>query len=390
MDAKEYNCLRFLSWCLLPDEERKAESIADVVGKIDWEELKAFGEKQAVLGIMAHTLVSDSEKLMTLDEFRNNLPTEMMIMELATTDQMMARRNVTTNKYCVKATQFFLNDFDKKSYRTCILKGQGNTLLYPYALSRTTGDIDIWVDGPRWDVFRLVRKRFPKAEFKCQHIEFPLWKNMPVEVHFYPMYLECPWHNIVLHRFFKKQREKQFNHKVSLQGATGEVAIPTPFFNAVYQLTHINVHVLIEGIGLRQFIDYYYVLRNLDKERHTEVCRWLKRMGLMHLAQAVMYIEHNVLGLPQEYLYTKPDERRGKRLMREVEIGGNFGKSDTRMGHIGEGFVHRQIRKLIRNSRFISDYPSEELSEPFFRIGHWLWRQWYQAKWLFWRKYHNQ
>lgn len=387
---KDDDYLKFLAWCLLPDEERNVKDIADVVGRIDWDGLLAFGDKQTVAGIIAQTMMAESNRLMQLKEFRNNLPSEDFVMDLSTKKTIMERRNATVNEYCVKITNIFCRKSGNPHYRNCILKGQGNTILYPNPMSRTPGDIDLWVDAPRWDVFRLVRMKFPKAKFKCQHIDFPLWDNMPVEVHFYPMYLECPWHNRVLQQFFREQREEQFTNKVQLPKTEGDVAIPTPFFNAVYQLTHINVHLLIEGIGLRQFVDYYYVLRHLDRSRHSEVCHWLRRMGLIHLAQAVMYIEHDVLGLPEEYMFTLPDKKRGERLMKEIEIGGNFGRNDTRMGHIGEGFWHRQFRKIARNSRFVLDYPSEELSEPFFRVGHWVWRQWYQMKWQIWNKTHRK
>ena len=37
--------------------------------------------------------------------------------------------------------------FRKKGFRTCILKGQGNAMMYPNPCSRTPGDFDIWVEG---------------------------------------------------------------------------------------------------------------------------------------------------------------------------------------------------------------------------------------------------
>lgn len=369
--------LSFLRWCLQPSDSRDTSAIDGDLGAMDWQGLFEFAKRQSISGIISRALIEDGNRLTELRSFSGNQPERRLLIQFMAAETIAERRNRMMNEHCVKITDLFR----RAGYRSCILKGQGNTLLYPYPWNRMAGDIDLWVDGPRWDVFRLVRRQFPDAPFKCQHIEYPLWEKAPVEVHFYPMYLECPWHNRVLKRFFREQREQQFAHLVTLPGTTEPVAVPTPFFNAIYQLTHINVHVLIEGIGLRQFIDYYYVLRHLPHERHEEVRQWLGRMGLTNLARATMYIVHDVLGLPDAYLYLPPDDRRGRRLMRDIEIGGNFGKYDERMGHIGEGFWHRQVRKLIKNGSFVRDYPAEELSEPFFRIWHWTWRQWYQAKW---------
>ena len=48
-------------------------------------------------------------------------------------------------------------------------------------------------------------------------------------------------------------------------GEQGEIAIPTAEFNLIFQLTHIFSHLMNEGIGLRQLVDYYYVLCDFYK-----------------------------------------------------------------------------------------------------------------------------
>ena len=59
-------------------------------------------------------------------------------------------------------------------------------------------------------------------------------------------------------------KEEQFSHRVML-GEQGEIAIPTVEFNLIFQLTHIFSHLMNEGIGLRQLVDYYYVLCDFYK-----------------------------------------------------------------------------------------------------------------------------
>ena len=41
--------------------------------------------------------------------------------------------------------------------------------------------------------------------------------------------------------------------------------IPTVEFNIIFQLTHIYSHLMNERIGLRQLVDYYYVLCDFYK-----------------------------------------------------------------------------------------------------------------------------
>ena len=58
-------------------------------------------------------------------------------------------------------------------------------------------------------------------------------------------------------------------------------------------------HVFTEGIGLRQLIDYYFVLVKSEERRVknlTALQRELKYLGLWKFAGAVMYVLHEALG----------------------------------------------------------------------------------------------
>ena len=68
----------------------------------------------------------------------------------------------------------------------------------------------------------------------------------------------------MLQKYYWMEKEEQFSHRVML-GEQGEIAIPTVEFNLIFQLTHIFSHLMNEGIGLRQLVDYYYVLCDFYK-----------------------------------------------------------------------------------------------------------------------------
>ena len=89
----------------------------------------------------------------------------------------------------------------------------------------------------------------------------------------------------------------------------------------VYQLSHLYHHFFDEGIGMRQIIDYYFVLLKVDGKNlfnKTSLFRELKYLGLWKFAGAVMYVLHEVLGLPEEKMIAPIDERRGKLLLSEI------------------------------------------------------------------------
>ena len=173
---------------------------------------------------------------------------------------MLEKANVRLNDAAIQVSEWFR----KKGFRTCILKGQGNALMYPNPYSRTPGDIDIWVEGEDKRVISFVRSISPHEKACYHHIEFPSYKGVEVEVHYRPSFLLCFWHNRKLQKYYERVKEEQFSHRVML-GEQGEIAIPTVEFNLIFQLTHIFSHLMNEGIGLRQLVDYYYVLCDFYK-----------------------------------------------------------------------------------------------------------------------------
>ena len=174
--------------------------------------------------------------------------------------QMLEKANVRLNDAAIQVSEWFR----KKGFRTCILKGQGNALIYPNPNSRTPGDIDIWVEGGDKRGISFVRSISPHEKACYHHIEFSSYKGVEVEVHYRPSFLLCFWNNRKLQKYYERVKEEQFSHRVML-GEQGEIAIPTMEFNLIFQLTHIFSHLMNEGIGLRQLVDYYYVLCDFFK-----------------------------------------------------------------------------------------------------------------------------
>ena len=73
-----------------------------------------------------------------------------------------------------------------------------------------------------------------------------------------------PLYNARLQKWFKRNADLQCSNAVSLPDGIGEIAIPTMAFNVIYQLCHLYHHFFDEGIGMRQIIDYYYVVSMLN------------------------------------------------------------------------------------------------------------------------------
>ena len=175
--------------------------------------------------------------------------------------QQIRRQNMKVNAVAGKLFAMLRVD----GMRCCVLKGQGNALMYPNPYSRTPGDIDVWIDASRERIMEYTQKKFElEDDIRLQHLETSL-DGVPVELHFFP----CSMNNILYHarlqKWFRRNADLQCSNVVSLPDGAGDIAIPTTAFNVVYQLTHLYHHFFDEGIGMRQIIDYYYVVCDFYK-----------------------------------------------------------------------------------------------------------------------------
>lgn len=155
-----------------------------------------------------------------------------------------------------------------------------------------------------------------------------------MEVHYRATWLNSPVNNRRLHNLLSTLLSHEDGTKrVALPEEAGEITVPGFSFNVVFQLSHILNHLLHEGVGLRQLVDYYYLLRShaCSTENQAWLDTRLKSCGLHQISSAVSWMLMNVLGLPEKYLITSPNERYGQQLMREMMAGGNFGKYDERL-----------------------------------------------------------
>ena len=356
----------FLKYCL-----GYKGNMSRVIAGMDWQELYSFASKQALLGLCFEGIERLGKEYP--EELKQNPIGRELLMTWMGKAQQIRRQNMKVNAVAGKLFSMLRED----GLRCCILKGQGNALMYPNPYSRTPGDIDVWINASRERIMEYAQKKFELGDdIRLQHLETSL-DGVPVELHFFPCSMNNPIYHARLQKWFRRNADLQCSHIVGLPDGAGDIAIPTTAFNVVYQLTHLYHHFFDEGIGMRQIIDYYYVVNNdellvvrdaLQKE--------LKHLGLWKFAGAVMYVLHEALGLPEAKMIAPIDVNEGRFLLAEIMQGGNFGQYDTRLGSKeNEGKLHRYLRMSLRNLRFVKHYPTEALSEPLFRTWFALWKK---------------
>lgn len=337
----------------------KAESLSRNPSEREWKALFEISQKQAVPGIA----------FIALEKLGNSgvkLPQNLLFEWISLSEQIKAK-NELLNKRCREITRIFLD----AGLESCILKGQGNAMMYPVIGSRMPGDIDILVLGERKEITKFVKDRCPNAIEQYHHIDFPVFNDTVVEVHYTPGALFIPKYNQRFQQWCTAQEETVCRYDETLG-----FRVPYTEFNAVHQMVHIMNHFFVEGIGLRHFIDYYYVMQKCHEEG-TDIAGIrdkFRHFGLEKFARGVMWIEQHCLGLDDSMLIIEPSEKVGKLILKEMEEGGNFGHYDKRYAIRKKGMLARGIADSYRLMQLATVFPSESFWKILHKIENQKWK----------------
>lgn len=334
----------------------------------DWELLFDISKQQAVAGLVYNAV----EKLPKPQQ-----PPFKLAVELCSLKEKIVLRNKLLDQCCAEVYSFFKdNGFD-----SAILKGQGLARLYiaddgtPLGHLRHSGDIDIWPSGGRKRIYNFIRHHEPLSGLNYHHVHFETLSDVPVEVHVTPSDFNNPLRNARLQRLFSRLQDEQCHNPLPIAGT--KISVPTREFNLFYILLHIFHHYLNEGVGLRQLIDYYFVLKDTkgDPTQIRLLRERLKEFHMFRFARGIMWILHEIFGLDEQYLIAEPDENRGRRLLREILTGGNFGQFDPRINRkMKQTPWGRMLSTIGTLSRRFSEQPAEILWNIPFRFSVWFWR----------------
>ena len=337
------------------------QALPDINGEQEWQLMMKMAKKQAVQGIIERGI-----RLMPEEQ----RPPRKIYVGALTVSEKIVTLNRKVDATCVKVAAML----DEAGLPCCLLKGQGVVLTYPDPTARMPGDIDVWVMAPPKQVIAFARKSLPNA-FACyHHVEYVKCDGIEVELHYRPAFLNNLIHNRRLQRWFLNEAAAQLENRVELPNGAGTVSVPTNAFNRIFLMTHIMNHVIHEGIGMRQMMDYYFLLRQgFTEEEQQHDVQLLKQLGLYDITAAVMFVMRQLFAMPKILLLVPPDERRGIFLMNEILYGGNFGHYTTQSAQAQTPWK-KNVLRLKRDWRLLTIFPSECLWEPIFRWWHFFWR----------------
>lgn len=318
-----------------------------------WEGALEIAQKQAIEGV----LLSAIEQLP--EEQR---PPKIDLLQWIGSVQMLEPYSIKI----AEASDCVVKFFRENGFASNILKGSAVARYYPQPERRSSGDVDVWVDGRREKIYDFARK-FDKDGMlygvNYHHIHFRLIDDVPIEVHIWPSFLSSPLRNKRLHRF------------CNLHRPTMETDKPSLAFDRVFILLHCYRHICGDGVGLRQIMDYFYVLKQgFTEEEKADAIYWIQQLGMTRFAKGLMWVLQLYFGLGKQFLLLEPDEKEGRFIMNEVLQTGNMGHSDSRDWGSKETPFSRFFLNLRRDIYLAEHYPHEAVWQPFFSIWLYFWR----------------
>ncbi|MCQ2105097.1 MAG: nucleotidyltransferase family protein [Fibrobacter sp.] len=280
----------------------------------EWERIYNEADRQTLLGLAFDGVMKLPQELRP--------PMELMF-QWASEAESFSGLNKILNEEAARLTEFF-----RGHGRSCaVLKGQANARLYPNPLCRQPGDIDIWVSGGKKSVVGLLRETEMQESLKASphHTHMKNDRGIDVEMHFRT---SSGNYNPFTTRRLLKYLDKEILNSVEVPEGFCAHSIK---FALAMQLSHIYRHFIGGGVGFRQIVDYYVLLRHSSESDRSELMANLNRFGLRKIAGALMWLLRESIGLDESLMLCKPDEFRGRWLLREILKGGNFGR------HVGGG-----------------------------------------------------
>ena len=330
----------------------------------EWSALFEVSESQAISGIILNGLVNLPD---------NQRPPKMVLLQWLGVCQMVRSRNSEMDTAVVKLCK----KLDGICTNYIIVKGQTLNAIYPLTNLRQSGDIDFLVYPGDWHkVFSVFSNDLGEEVIETHSEKHVEWEKDGVtyEMHrwlndFASKKHQRYWDDVVM------QEVWHHPYYVEINGYN----VPTLSFvyNVLYVFVHLFYHLINEGVGLRQFLDWYYLL--LDncftyKDKMT-LKKHLRGIGLYSAFVGCGAVLTDYLGLDEKEFPFEICEKyhlESSKLIDNIYVKGNFGhNTDYKQPH---GIIHglQQFWQVLKQCFVFGKYaPGESWGYLLVKVRWW-------------------
>lgn len=357
LSAYEYMGATDILFELISVSLGQKNSLSGTPDESQWKKVFQIAKKQALLGVLspALDLIPKSQR-----------PQIDLYLRWMLIGEKIREANATN----IQRARELFQTLAGQGIRSCILKGAAFAQYYPDPSLRQSGDIDIWIEGGCQSVLDFLAPKYEIKEIFYHHCAPQVFKDVEVEAHFMPSWMNSPALNKRLQNYYAASSEEQFSNFYDFLGFN----VPTPVFSCIHAFVHTFRHLYQEGVGLRQVMDCYHILDSLSADERALVAKELKYIGLQKFASAMMFVLNKVFALTPDKFIFAPDASAGEFLLKDIISSGNFGiAGKDAKGLYNKNFVVRSFNKARRIARIGRICPPEALWATYFKLWQKRW-----------------
>ncbi|MBR5039058.1 MAG: nucleotidyltransferase family protein [Prevotella sp.] len=319
-----------------------------------------LSKQQTVVGLISRSLMDSNIKLDENDA-----------MDICGLEFSIKKQNRKIDEAVVKLCKMM----DEQHIRIMVMKGQTLSIFYPHPELRQSGDVDFicHLDDIEKAVLFLKNDLGLKLSDagSDKHARFTM-DDVKYEIHRMLTNFAYP----SSHRYW----EKVFMKEVWQHSYTVEVngySVPTlePTYNAVYIFEHILFHLIMDGVGLRQFCDWaIFLQQHKDTINKELLIKHLEGVRLKRAYSGLGAVLTDYLGLPEESFplpISKKEHQSAESLFKNLIEWGNFGHNNQYKYLQGPLHGLEHLTRIGSQAWRFKDYAPAEL----------LWRIPYMMKW---------
>ena len=326
-------------------------------GEVDYEEVMRLAEEQSVVGLVTAGLehVKDVK-----------VPKEKLLQFVGQSLQI-EQRNEAMNAFI----EDLYGRMQRRDMYSILMKGQGIAQCYERPLWRTSGDIDLLVNGDNYD----RAKEWFRTIGQVDEDENEFRKRVNMTVDSWDVELHGTMRGELGRRIERgideAQRDVFYGGNVrSWYNGKTMVFLPSADNDAIFIFTHILQHFFRGGIGLRQICDWCRLMWTFRAELDLRLLESrIRKMGVMSEWKAFAAFAVEYLGMPVEAMpmfdgRCKIDKRwkwKADRILKYVMEVGNFGHNRDMSYKTEKPFL---VRMMISLRHRTSDFMKQVMVFP--------------------------
>lgn len=340
------------------------ESLKEEPTKQEWEHLYKFAEEQAVTGV----LLSGLNKLQA-----NHRPPKDILLQWIGVCEMIMRQNTQMDSAVIALCK----ELDDLGVRYMVVKGQTLNAIYPEKGVRQSGDIDFIIHPDYWEkTYNYFTETLDEDKIDThteKHVEWEK-KGISYEMHrrlndFASKKHQRYWDNVIMNEAWVNPWTVEIN----------DYPVPTlaPTYNVLFVFVHLYYHFINEGVGLRQFVDWYYLIDKWESEIDKCILeKHLKGIGLFHAFLGLGAVLTDFLGLDKSkfpYEISEKNHHNSLKLIDNILDKGNFGHNTKYVQP--HGMIHglQQFWQVFKQCVKFGHYaPTESWGYLIVKIRWWI------------------